>query len=345
MTKTKTHGNNFDTIRLILALSVMIFHSGILFNLPEIARFSIGSAVQCFFIISGYLIFQSWERSPSLKEYAVKRAKRLLPGLWFCVFLTVLLGVFLTNLPIIEYFGLDLVKYSIANLSTLNFISPRLPNVFINNPESGFVNGSLWTLKVEIFFYISVPVLFCIFKKRIRFGVVFGFIIAMLYKLFCLTYGDVLEVKFGQGLYKAIFDPHTSPFANMTFFLAGALFYYARNLLSKYYNSAAYLIIAVICCIMMRFDLLNSAIYPIALGFAVIYFAVYLPVKVKIPHKIGDLSYGVYIYHFPIYQTLIQLNLVDKIGYCKTIFIGYSLTLICAYLSWHFIESRFLKKR
>ena len=143
-----------------------------------LAKFSIGSAVQCFFIISGYLIFQSYERSKSLKDYVIKRVKRLFPGLWFCILLTCILGLFLTNLPLNEYFGKDLVKYLIANFSTLNFLSPRLPGVFVGNPESGFVNGSLWTLKVELFFYISVPILFYIFKKRILLGVILVLIIA-----------------------------------------------------------------------------------------------------------------------------------------------------------------------
>ena len=105
-----------------------------------------------------------------------------------------------------------------------------------------------------------------------------------------------------------------------------------------------YFLLAVSSCVSLRFDLLNAFIYPIVLTFAIIYFAVYFPFKVKIPAKIGDLSYGVYIYHFPIYQTLIQLDLVNKIGQYETIFIGYILTLISAYLSWHVIEKRFLKK-
>jgi peptidoglycan/LPS O-acetylase OafA/YrhL len=114
--------------------------------------------------------------------------------------------------------------------------------------------------------------------------------------------------------------------------------------LSKNYNNIVYFLLAVASCVSLRFDLLNAFIYPILLTFAIIYFAVYFPFKIKSPAKFGDLSYGVYIYHFPIYQILIQLDLVNKIGYYKTIFMGYFLTLICAYLSWHVIEKRFLKK-
>ena len=230
MIKAEKHSNNFDAIRLILALSVMIFHSSVLFNSSILGKFNIGSVVQCFFIISGYLIFQSYERSKSLKDYVIKRAKRLFPGLWFCIFLTCILGAFLTNLPLNEYFGKDLVKYLIGNSSTLNFLSPRLPGVFVDNPESGFVNGSLWTIKVELFFYISVPILFYIFKKRILLGIIFALAITTIYKFFCIQFGSFLELKFGNAIYKAIFDPYTNPLANMTFFLCGSLFYYLRDL-------------------------------------------------------------------------------------------------------------------
>jgi hypothetical protein len=134
------------------------------------------------------------------------------------------------NLPLNEYVGKDLVKYLIGNSSTLNFLSPRLPGVFVDNPESGFVNGSLWTLKVELFFYISVPILFYIFKKRILLGIIFALAITTIYKFFCIQFGSFLELKFGNAIYKAIFDPYTNPLANMTFFLCGSLFYYLRDL-------------------------------------------------------------------------------------------------------------------
>lgn len=107
------HRNNFDILRLLLAICVMIFHIGRMYGNENLSLFPGTLAVQAFFIISGYLITESFERSRTLKDYSIKRLRRIAPGLYFLIF-----------------------------------------------------NGSLWTLIVEVFFYIFIPILCFVFRSQ-----------------------------------------------------------------------------------------------------------------------------------------------------------------------------------
>src|ERR1700748_1843476 len=94
--------NNFDILRLVLAIVVVFFHAGSISGSPELAWlsdvFSGHLAVEGFFAISGFLIFASYERSQSLKDYFLRRAGRILPGYWlatiFCLGIAFSAGCF-----------------------------------------------------------------------------------------------------------------------------------------------------------------------------------------------------------------------------------------------------------
>ena len=153
--------NNFDFLRLLLASFVILSHSYLIIGQRENEAFALltnrqtafgGFAVDCFFIISGYLIYQSLIRSSTLKGYFWKRFLRLFPGLF------VMLVIVLVIVPFI-YEGNGSVfqqssywTYLPRQLTLIN-IQNEISGVFQNLP-SKIVNGTLWTLYYEFLMYI-----------------------------------------------------------------------------------------------------------------------------------------------------------------------------------------------
>lgn len=180
--------NNFDLIRLLLAVTVFLVHSSILSNntkLSFIAIFlSVEVAVNCFFVISGFLVSMSFENSSSIGDYLIKRVRRIYPA-YVCVILSsVIIGSCLTKLSFREYLSLDILKYLVANLSFLNLIQPTLPGVFSSNNIAG-VNGALWTIRFEFVFYLFIPFLgIMISKYNKKFIFIIFFILTMISSIF-----------------------------------------------------------------------------------------------------------------------------------------------------------------
>jgi peptidoglycan/LPS O-acetylase OafA/YrhL len=131
--------NNFNFLRLLFAFSVAIGHAmPAEYNYSLAMLFNGHVAVCGFFIISGFLITKSYMESKSIKEYFVKRCRRLLPAYWLVVLLSSFgLSVF-SSLPPEEYFTSPLLfKHIAASLSFLNFLQPALPGVFMQTAGGG----------------------------------------------------------------------------------------------------------------------------------------------------------------------------------------------------------------
>ena len=149
MARLSNNQNNFDLLRLVLASIVFLHHTYELTHHPDLKIlthfFSIGFALNSFFIISGFLVFKSYHNSGSIKEYSLKRARRIYPAYFSIIILCSALGIFLTSLPVTDYIR-EMPKYAAANLLFLNFLAPDLPGVFTNNPLHA-INGALWTIR------------------------------------------------------------------------------------------------------------------------------------------------------------------------------------------------------
>ena len=162
---TITRSNNFDFLRLLFASLVIVSHSFPLTGQPEIAgvftndQLSLGSlSVDCFFIMSGYLIFQSLERSKTLLSYLWKRILRLFPALFILLIITLLILPFLYN-------GADISKESsywsyLPNGLSLYRIQYNVNGVFENNLYPKAINGSLWSLSYEFTLYLILMIIF-----------------------------------------------------------------------------------------------------------------------------------------------------------------------------------------
>lgn len=325
--------NNFDLIRLLLAMIVCLVHAAELSQqsvLKPMGMFlSSKLAVDAFFVISGFLIFMSYERSSSLRSYASKRAKRIYPA-YLSIILLCAFGLFaMSELPAERYFSLAWLKYLLANLSFLNFFAPTLPGVFEDNLLPA-VNGALWTIKIEVMFYCSVPLIVWLAQRFGRLPILLGlFALSSLYSLaFWHLYGQSQNELFG-------FLEKQLP-GQLRYFLAGGLIYYY---LPYFERQIKWLVPLALSLYVASVWLPLRLIEPLALGVLVAFVALF-------GHlgnfgKYGDFSYGAYICHFPIIQILVSLGLYafsPLLGLLASV----ALTLLAAILMWHLVEKRFL---
>lgn len=328
--------NNFDLLRILFASTVCLVHCYELSGYQQLAWivniFSSAIAVKAFFVVSGFLIFMSYEKSISISSYFGKRLRRIYPAYVFVILLSAFCLFGISSVDMSEYFDRSWVMYLISNLTFLNFLQPTLPGVFEMN-RLATVNGALWTLKIEVMFYISVPLFVLLFRR-------FGHLRVMLVTYF-LSFafvqimGEISEIK-DSSIIHAVARQFPG---QLTYFMAGALAFYYRGYFELHAKTAIFTAMLVL--------LANKAIplplvEPIALGVVVVFMGLFCFVGNFGKH--GDFSYGVYILHFPIVQTLLWAKVFDDSPW---LFLGavFLLTLAGSYLLWNLVEKKFLLKR
>ena len=291
--------------------------------------------VQGFFVISGFLMFQSFARSGSAWFFYERRARRIFPGYSVVILLSIVLGLWLSRLPVREYISMDLLKYLGWNMIFLNFMHPTLPGVFDAQPVS-YVNGPLWTLKIEVAYYIIFPVLF---KIGQRLGFYFLFCLLFVLSEVWVSYMTGLWQKTDQHLYRLLADQLPG---QLRFFVLGALVAAWRSQGSP--NPLATTTIGAI--LLAGTGLMYSGTEMVAtIALAAVVLALCLrPPFLSGLSKYGDWSYGIYIIHFPILQATRTMGLLEawpiwQFGLVTSIVFGLSAAL------WHFIEGPALAGR
>ncbi|SEW16792.1 acyltransferase [Luteibacter sp. 329MFSha] len=328
---TNTHrSNNFDFIRLAAALSVLFSHQFALHALPEplVLRYQTlgGFAVMVFFAVSGYLITGSWQRDPNLRRYAIRRLLRIWPGLACTVLLCALvLGPLVTEIPLSAYFS-DPTTHSYFR-SLYFSIQPFLPGVFPHSPLAYIPNGVLWTIPIELRCYVYLAVLGILGILRYRWA-----LLALLAATAVWYYGI-------HGAEAVFLADHTHLFEveYATFFFAGSCLYYFKDVWDR---PRAKLIAAAIVIGVGAVAYLAD--HPLIAAFI---FVPYLVVafgtsSFPVIHRFGrfgDLSYGVYIYAFPIQQTVIWAT--PGWGFYEHLLLAIPSVLLMAWLSWHLLEN------
>jgi peptidoglycan/LPS O-acetylase OafA/YrhL len=333
---SRIKSNNFDSLRFIFAFIVFLVHAYVLSGAESLAVltkiFSSEVAVKSFFVVSGFLIFMSYENTNNNKKYFLKRARRIYPAYFFVVMLCAFLGFIFSALSLDNYCSLDVLKYIVANLLFLNFLHPNLPGVFENNTLQA-INGALWTLKIEVMFYLFVPFAVMAFRKFDRLGVILILYIASVLYSFTM-FG--MATKYGAGIYNEL--QRQLP-GQLAFFMVGAAGYYYYSYLAKY---AVWLVVLAVGAFVFKASLPWLVVEPIALAILVVYFACIFPCIGNFG-KYGDFSYGIYIVHFPILQVFISYGFFKN---SPLLALGVSglLILTVAVLLWHFVEKLFLRK-
>lgn len=325
--------NNFDFLRFFAASLVLLVHSYPLTGRrPEepielLTGYENGGsfAVSIFFVISGYLITSSWLNSSSPTSFLIKRALRILPALALAVLLSVfIIGPLVTTESPGDYFASSTTWAYLLNIFLATHYD--LPGVFDQNIYPDVVNGSLWTLPLEVMMYLGVLAmgLTGILNRRL---------IALPIAFFAV------------GHFWLVGWLGITSFLVQNIFQLG-LFYYAGSAIYLYRDSipwrgwiAGMLVLALVLTFHRP---IGPVVYAVALPYLVIYLA-YAPLPWLARFgKYGDFSYGMYIYAFPFQQLTVYL-LGHEIGILWLTLISFVPTLVLAALSWHLIEAPAMK--
>ena len=333
--------NNFDLLRLFAALEVVLLHSYPHLHLPYPAFFKVilnFPGVSMFFVMSGFLISASLERNKDLGAYFKNRAFRIFPALWTCIVLTVIVITVVTN---ISFLHVQAIYWFFAQLVGLIY-TPQ----FLKGFGFGSYNGSLWTIPLELQFYVVLPVLYFIVtkissKKNIR-----TILIAITCGVFCVvTY--ILKVHYDADNFSFNNIPKALRYSfipNIYLFLFGVVLQRLEIYKSKWIYGkglfwlAGYLIISYLIPTSNTtyiFKLLSLGITTISLAYT-------LPGLSNRLFKGNDISYGVYIYHGLVLGVVVQFNLFNSPRYILVILV---VTILLAALSWVFIEKPIMKSK
>ncbi|MCJ7933513.1 MAG: acyltransferase [Chryseobacterium sp.] len=319
--------NNFDFIRVLLAFIVFVGHLGALSqsdSLHFLTYSPVEVAVFSFFIVSGFLIARSYERSSSLKSYTKKRFNRIVPAYLLVVFLCTVLLSLVSTLPLPEYFSnTQVYKYWFWNSLFMNFKAPWLPGVFGNQA----VNGALWTLKIEMCFYVAVPFIFLLFGKNNKYRNI-SLIILYFLSLIFLNYFEMTE--------KPAISRQLP--GSLCYFIGGMLLYFNFDKFIQHKHS-----LFIIAIITVWIDLIFKIklFSPVMISIIVLYIA-YSFKFLNNFGKYGDFTYGIYIFHFPIIRVFQTLGLFEDYNPYVMSIVCMLVVIVVGISSWHFYEKRFL---
>jgi len=354
--------NNFDVLRLFAAACVVFAHSflvvGTTAPIPGSFGIEYGQfGVMIFFAISGFLVARSWDYDPRLFTFAMKRLLRLLPALLVALLLTALvLGPLLTT----EEFGAYLQNPQTKLYVLSNAILQRydlLPGLFQGNTVPD-INRSLWTLPVEVKAYCLVAVLGLLgFFRRVPIAMVlFGVLVALL-----LTYTVRNWLPYANNATAFLADIQMpKPFVEQA--RSGELFVVLQPFVAFVIATMLYRVRKWIPLSWWLVGLALAALVAIAIVSGEntqntrVAAAWVLPLVVlvaayrtqgwfRLPSRMGDYSYGIYIFAFPIQQAIVYL--VEPESGWVVFTITAPIVLVIAMLSWHFVEgpSLTLKQR
>ncbi len=327
--------NSLDIVRYYLSFAVLFAHFSELTDTTPFFPTSSYTAVGGFFMLSGFLVFYSYLRSPSLKSYLWRRAKRILPPYIAIVLLCLVMGVFLTTLSVGEYFtSATFYRYLVANLAMANFIQPTLPGVFTENLYP-FVNGSLWTMKVEVMLYLSVPIA-AWFLRRLHKGWTLAaiYILSYLYKLWM---GYLYDCT-GEEIYRIM---QRQLVGQLLFFYSGVALLLYFDYLQRYIRLL--FPVALVIGIASMYVPWFECVEPISYAILIIGFAYNCRWFVWM-RKYDNIAYGIYLFHYPVIQLVIYWG-VPQYNTWIALALVVAITLLLSLLSWRLVERPILRRK
>lgn len=325
--------NNFDLLRFLAASEVIVDHYFQHLNIPlnkkELEVLYLFPGVPVFFVISGYLISASYERNTHFIDYVKNRALRIFPGLWGCIILTVIIFL-LTG---VSFFNREVILLLPAQFTGLIY-TPH----FLSGYGFGSYNGSLWTIPVELQFYLFLPLLYLtIIKNKSNYRLYLCFVLFLVLHILSFSFKNNHLL---DKLVSYTFIPY------FYLFLIGVIFQRLRLYKADFiYNKALYWVAGYVLYSFIFADIIPEIFFNVIknsiLGFVVLSLAYTLPNTAKKILRNNDISYGIYIYHGLLLTVIVQEKLQDYVN----IFIIIVLTYILAWLSWIFIEKPFIRSK
>jgi peptidoglycan/LPS O-acetylase OafA/YrhL len=332
---TAGRDNNIQLLRLLSAASVIAFHSyaftGHMENDPvwrATSDTNFGAlGVRCFFVLSGFLVTQSWLRHPRLPAFLAARVLRIYPALFAAVALTILLAGLSSPLPWSRFlFDPITIDYAWRNALAWQ-VRFDLPGAFATNPFPGGSNGSLWTLPIELRLYVGVAIagIAGILVRRNLCAAVFVALVA----LFALK---------PEWLPLEPNDPGVPELALL--FGLGSLAYVWRSTLPL---SLAATVAAILFYAWNPLGFGRGPVATLILCYLVLVLAYHPWLKWRAFNRIGDYSYGLYVFAFPVQQTIVFR--MPSLTPGELFAFSFLATLVLAVASWHVLEKPALRLR
>ncbi|WP_416396419.1 acyltransferase family protein [Allohahella sp. A8] len=337
--------NNFNLIRFVAALLVLISHSFALYYgtadaepLRDTLGLTLGTlAVDIFFITSGLLVCASLESRKGLSTFALARTLRIYPALIVALVIIVgLVGPLFSTLTITDYFtDFQTAKYFARNSVLFLGVEHQLPGVFTNAPYSGAVNGSLWTLPYEVRMYALLCIVTIFAGWAITKWNASGCALKRVFLSITLLSLAALLINRLGGV-----PMPSEKFIRLTFmFASGATAFHYRD---SIHLSGKYALLAFLALAISTIDLSSFTLfYTVSVTYLTLFLA-YIPAGIiRRFNSVGDYSYGLYIYAFTVQQVVI-VSLPDISLTVYTMYSG-AITLLLAAASWHFVEKPMLR--
>ena len=349
MKNYKFNVNNFDLIRLFAAFQVALHHGATHLGVSSgtfvgvvVELLNAFPGVPIFFFISGFLISRSYENNPSLSQFTKNRFLRLYPGLFVCGVLT-MLSIMLSGF--LEYESISfssLVTWVFAQLSFFQFYDPD----FLAGYGIGQTNGSLWTIYIEIQFYILIPIIYYILKSLCNSDASINkFLIASVFLFYIVQQAYVAGSGSDQVLFKLLkmtFLPYFYMFLlgvvfqRFFVFFEGILSGRFVYLLAGY--GALYYVLSEFADVSLG-NLLNPVLFFVLCCLVFSFAFSFRELSGKLLKR-NDVSYGLYIYHMPVINFFMWLGLGGSELY---LILAISITAMISVGSWLYVEKPCMK--
>lgn len=332
MESTGGHTTGFDYLRIGLSLAVLTWHSIWFSGQTDLNntlwyghfRFIGSSIVPLFFALSGFLVAGSLLRT-TLPQFVTLRVIRLFPALAVEVIISAtLIGIIFTQLPLTQY--LRDPEFHAYFLNIFGIVHFKLPGVFEGNPGGPWINAQLWTIPFELESYVALIVLsLCTLTRR---------------RIFFIA--SVILLSIGMTIYARLFDPigpHGNPPGRvmvLCFLAAVSLFLYRDRI--PYSNA-----LGIASSLSLAF-FANHSSAAYLMAFPAAYTAIWIGLMRPPKIPFGDLSYGVYLFHLPVEQTIIKLFPAIHSWWILTL-VSVGPVVLVAWLSWTLVESPILSRK
>ncbi|MDX1933511.1 MAG: acyltransferase [Capsulimonadales bacterium] len=338
---TSHRDNNFNFLRLVLAALVMVQHAPelkdgdrhreILTALFHTVGFGT-VAVNGFFLLSGYLIVQSWQRNPRLLEFLKKRVLRIYPGFVVASLISALVVGPLGSDPATYFRQLSVTDY-VRSLLLLN--APAVPESFPGQPFP-VVNGSLWTIAYEFRCYLAVALFGILGILRHRAWWLIATVLLLLVHLASLRW--TVPAKIFPGSVILLGNAENIP-RLFTYFFVGGCFYLYRDRI-RYTDRLALPAAILVLLAFFRMETVHL-ILPTLGAYVFLWFAFKPLPALRRFGASADISYGVYLYGWPV-QKLLYFHW-PQLSPWFALALAMPLVALCGWLSWTFVEGPFLR--
>jgi peptidoglycan/LPS O-acetylase OafA/YrhL len=319
--------NNFNLLRILAAIGVLISHAYPISLGPDAAEplsaqlggITLGTvSVMIFFSISGFFITRSFAGQASLARFLQARCLRLFPALIVVLLVTVLVSGFWLTTAAPDVFWRAAPEYILRNVSLFS-LKYDLPGVFSANVYGPAINGSLWTLNYEVLCYL---------------GVVLAGLAGLLTRpwIFAVALVGFAGI-YAFNMIHPMHDRIDSLLMLALPFAIGMSFWVWRKVIPL----SALLAVALFgVAYLVHQTALLEPVLALALSYTMFVIGYAQSPFLAAYNRLGDYSYGTYVYAFPIQQLVASFAIASPL---TNIALALPATLICAALSWYLVEA------